>query len=76
MAAQQPGIAQIEDGRDAFRQLRQRPKIEVAAVEVVAMKDVGRVRREIQQIVGSRKREIFDPQLLVHPAYGLAAVAQ
>jgi len=40
------------------------------------MQDFGPDRREIQQRPGSRKCEILDPQLLLHPAYGLAAVTQ
>jgi hypothetical protein len=40
VAAQQPGIAQIEDGRNAFRESRQCSKIEVAAMEIMAMEYV------------------------------------
>ena len=65
MPAQQPGIVQGEDHGQAAAKFRQNTQIEVVAVEIVAVEDIGGVSRQLQELAAAGKIEILTSQEVI-----------
>jgi hypothetical protein len=82
MAGGRPCIVQREHDREAPRQRNECPEVKVAigirelSMEVVAVNHLGTVGKQVGNMSGSRKTEVFDSQLPVDPMGGGSEVAE
>ena len=67
MAAQQPGVTQIQNDRRLLAQPGQCPQVKIASMQIVTMNDVRRRLGQTQEIPGPRVPEILDAEETLEP---------
>ena len=74
--AEKPRIPCVENERHLPAELRQRAQIEVGAVQIMTMNDIGCLRRQVEEFPGAGEIKIFVSQFLFQPSVGFTGTRE